>query len=176
MKLKEIRLKNNLTQEEVSQKLGLTQYTYSNYESGKTEPKLNILKKIANFFDVTIDYLLETSNTKNETITERNILNLKKYQKESGKTIKEVSQELNIPFSTYNNYLIGNREPNIETIIKLAKYFNVSTDELLGLSQAETNETVLTNKIKLLNEEERFKLNVFADALLSLREHEEKNK
>ena len=59
-------------------------------------------------------------------------MNLKELQRNSEKTIKQVAEELNLPFSTYNNYLIGTREPNIETLIKLSKYFNVSIDYILG--------------------------------------------
>ncbi|MBQ3213521.1 MAG: helix-turn-helix transcriptional regulator [Clostridia bacterium] len=103
-------------------------------------------------------------------------MKLKEIRLKQGLKQYQVADFLNTTQHTISNYEKGTSQPNIETIIKLAKYFNVSTDELLGLSQAETNETVLTNKIKLLNEEELFKLNVFADALLSLREHEEKNK
>ncbi|MBQ8749745.1 MAG: helix-turn-helix transcriptional regulator [Clostridia bacterium] len=58
--------------------------------------------------------------------------NLKLLQKESGKTIKEVASELGLPFSTYNNYLLGTREPSIEILIKLSNYFNVSIDYLVG--------------------------------------------
>lgn len=62
MRLKELRIQNNYTQEELSQKLGITQYTYSNYEIGKTEPKIEIIKKIADFYNIDTDYLIERKN------------------------------------------------------------------------------------------------------------------
>ena len=49
----------NLTQAEVADGINILQSTYSNYEQGTREPNLETLKKLANFFDVSIDYLLE---------------------------------------------------------------------------------------------------------------------
>lgn len=57
-------------------------------------------------------------------------MKLKELQQKSKFTIKENAERLNIPLSTYNNYLIGYRAPNLKTLTKLADYFNVSLDYL----------------------------------------------
>ena len=57
-KLKRIRLKMNLTQKDVAKILGITRTAYANYEQGLREPDLLTLWKIADFFDVSVDYLL----------------------------------------------------------------------------------------------------------------------
>ncbi len=59
IKLKELREKNNYTQIELANKLKIEQNTYSNYENGKTQPKLKTLIEIADFYQVTLDYLLD---------------------------------------------------------------------------------------------------------------------
>ena len=59
-------------------------------------------------------------------------MQLKELQKNSKKTIKENAKVLGISQSTYNKYLSGEREPNIEMQIKIADYFNVSLDYLCG--------------------------------------------
>lgn len=59
---------------------------------------------------------------------------LKNLLDEHSLTQKRLSFELNIAPSTLNGYLRRNREPDFETLGKLAKYFQVSTDYLLGLS------------------------------------------
>lgn len=46
----------------------------------------------------------------------------------------DISLECGIPRPTISRYVSGLRVPSIETIVKLATYFNVSTDWLLGLS------------------------------------------
>ena len=106
-------------------------------------------------------------------------MELKKYQKKSKKTIKQVANELDIPFSTYNNYLIGTREPNLETLCKLAKYFNCSLDDLVGIKKEKpelTERNTLLNKINLLTEIECHKLNIFADGLISNRSDNKKER
>ena len=55
--LKELRLKKDETQKEIADKLGITQFTYCNYEKGKTEPDINLLIKLANYYNVSLDYL-----------------------------------------------------------------------------------------------------------------------
>lgn len=46
-----------------------------------------------------------------------------------------VAKHLGIPLSTYANYEYGLREPDLETIGKIAKLYNVSTDYLLGIEE-----------------------------------------
>lgn len=58
MKLKELRLLNNKTQIDVAKNINITQFTYSNYETGKTEPTIEILIRLADFYNVTLDYLV----------------------------------------------------------------------------------------------------------------------
>lgn len=57
---------------------------------------------------------------------------LKKLQKESGKTIEQISSEIDIPIATLNRYLANVTEPTLSKLIKLSKYFNVSIDYLVG--------------------------------------------
>lgn len=49
-------------------------------------------------------------------------------------TAKEVSDELSISNSSYNKYEYNQRKPSTDIVVELAKYFCVSTDYLLGLS------------------------------------------
>ena len=57
-KLKELRKQANLTQQQLGEKLGVAKNTVSYWESGISQPSLEIIKEIANQFQVTIDYLL----------------------------------------------------------------------------------------------------------------------
>ena len=49
-------------------------------------------------------------------------------------TQREVAEQLHIALSTLNGYVNGYREPDFITLASLSKYFEVSTDYLLGLS------------------------------------------
>ena len=59
MKLKELREENNLTQLELANFLHVKQNTYSQYENEKRQLPIEVLIKLAKFYDVRTDYILE---------------------------------------------------------------------------------------------------------------------
>lgn len=64
-RLKLLRKQKHMSQLSLAMKLNTTQMSISRYETGKREPDLKTLILIADFFDVSIDYLLErTDNPK----------------------------------------------------------------------------------------------------------------
>ncbi len=58
MQLKEYRKKLGLSQDDIAKKLGVHNTTYGNWELGKTEPTVDTLIKLADFYNVTVDELL----------------------------------------------------------------------------------------------------------------------
>lgn len=65
MRLRELRKKNNISQLKLSMDLNLNQNTLSRYETGTREADYNTLIALADYFDVSIDYLLgRTENPK----------------------------------------------------------------------------------------------------------------
>ena len=56
--LKDARKINNLTQKEVSAKLNVVESCYANWEQGRTEPNIAMLRKLAIIFNVSIDELI----------------------------------------------------------------------------------------------------------------------
>lgn len=58
---KELRLKKELTQQELANKLGVSRSTVGMYEKGEREPDFIMLERIADFFNVDINYLLGKS-------------------------------------------------------------------------------------------------------------------
>ena len=77
-------------------------------------------------------------------------MRLREFQKKSGLTIKESSRMLGLPMSTYNGYLVGNRQPDIETLCKLADFFHCSLDELVGRETDIINLNVLEPEVGTL--------------------------
>lgn len=65
MRLKEIRKNRGISQLKLALDLNTNQNTISRYETGKREPGLIELIKIADYFDVSVDYLLERTNNPN---------------------------------------------------------------------------------------------------------------
>ena len=57
-RLKILRIKNEMTQWQVALYLHIDRTTYASYESGKRFPDAHILCKLADLFNVSVDYLL----------------------------------------------------------------------------------------------------------------------
>ena len=61
-RLKQLRLANGLTQKELAKSIEVGRTTISEYESGKIVPKHEGLLKLANYFNVSVDYLTGVSD------------------------------------------------------------------------------------------------------------------
>ena len=62
MRLKELRKKKGITQLRLATELNTTQNTISRYETGEHEPGITELIKIADYFNVSVDYLIERTD------------------------------------------------------------------------------------------------------------------
>ena len=58
MRLKELRKKKGISQLRLATELSTTQNTISRYETGEREPGIAELTKIADYFNVSVDYLI----------------------------------------------------------------------------------------------------------------------
>ena len=58
MRLKELRKKKGISQLRLATELNTTQNTISRYETGEREPGIDELIKIADYFNVSVDYLI----------------------------------------------------------------------------------------------------------------------
>ena len=65
MRLKELRQKRKISQLKLAMDLQLNQNAISRYETGTREADYSTLIKIADYFDVSIDYLLERTDNPN---------------------------------------------------------------------------------------------------------------
>lgn len=70
---------------------------------------------------------------------------LRELREENHLLQKDVAKYLNITTSAYGYYEQGKRNPDIETVNKLADFFNVSTDYLLGRTNKKINSSVDLN-------------------------------
>lgn len=84
------------------------------------------------------------------------MVNFKKIRKEYNISQVEFAKILNVASNTISQYETGLREPDIKTLIKIAKYFNISVDYLIG------NEEIKKDTVKSdLTEEEKQILNYY---------------
>jgi transcriptional regulator with XRE-family HTH domain len=64
--IRNLRIKNNLSSKELSKILNISESSVSLYESGKRNPSLGLIIKIADYFSVSTDYLLGITQKENE--------------------------------------------------------------------------------------------------------------
>lgn len=57
-RLKELRTAKHVSQQDVADYLEITRQAYSNYETGKRAPDNEMLLKLSEYYDVTVDYIL----------------------------------------------------------------------------------------------------------------------
>lgn len=61
-RMKELRMERNLSQKRTAAELGIGITTYCRYELGMREPTASLLCQMADYYDVTTDYLLGRSD------------------------------------------------------------------------------------------------------------------
>lgn len=63
-RIRDLREDMDLTQEQLVQKLGMHKTTYTNYEQGKHSVPLDFAVELANFYNVSLDYIAGLTNEK----------------------------------------------------------------------------------------------------------------
>lgn len=74
---------------------------------------------------------------------------LRSLRLEKGESLEKIAKYLNVTIQTISNYETEKREMSPDTIIKLANYYDVSTDYLLGKSNERNPEKLDTDKINI---------------------------
>lgn len=64
-RLKDLRILNNVTQKQVAEALNLSTIAIQNYENHRRKPTYDILIALADYFQVSIDYLVGRTNNPN---------------------------------------------------------------------------------------------------------------
>lgn len=87
-RLKELRKKSNFTQKEIANIIGIAQNTYSCWENGKIRIDNASLQKLADYFNVSVDYLLGRDDIKKAPteVTDKKIGDLEQVFRERGIT------------------------------------------------------------------------------------------
>ena len=62
LRLKELRKENNVTQKQVAESIKITERNYQSFEYGTTKPNHDNIIALADYFDVSTDYLLGRSD------------------------------------------------------------------------------------------------------------------
>ena len=139
-KLKVLRKKKGLTQQEVADLVHVDRVRITNWENGKREPNFENLSMLACIFDVSIDFLLseylEISKEAYLKLKEekKNLFSvrLKELRLKKRLTQTELGEKVGVKQSTFTKWENGKREPSFENLFKLADLLEVSLDSLFG--------------------------------------------
>jgi transcriptional regulator with XRE-family HTH domain len=169
-RVKELRVERHLTQSELAKIFNTGKASISHYESNTRLPDVNAIAQFAQYFDVTIEYMMgKTDNRKYDSITIyppkhiKNTLPQNFYvDSETKKLFSErvkdriVNEELTknslskltgIKKDIINKYISGELVPDVSSLKKLASVLNTTSDYLLGL-----NENPAKNEINILED------------------------
>lgn len=95
------------TQQYVAEQIGVARVTYTAYENGTKTPPPDVVKKLANLFNVTTDYLLGNSDDPNKTEEEELeefINNVRVWYKEEPKSKEEKLKMMKEMFELIKKY------------------------------------------------------------------------
>lgn len=172
IRLKELRIEKGLKQKEVANSLNLSPQVYCNYETEKRKPTPEMLCTLADYFDVSVDYLIGKSNlyfpdklsisadssiNSEETKETANIL--KDLRAEKHVTQKDVALACGVTPTCICQLENGTRTPTGSTIKSLAQYFDVSADYLLGLKD-DLESVIYTSPFDLTEKEKNHIVNL----------------
>ena len=94
LKLKEVRLSKGISQQTLADYLHCTAVSYSRYETGNRSLPLDLLIKIADYFEVTLDYLLDRQQIPAQGLTKYEVLLIDAARKADDRAREDVLQML----------------------------------------------------------------------------------
>lgn len=138
IRMKELREEKNLMQKDMAKILDLSPFTYSHYETKDTIISLTQLIKVTDYFDVSLDYILQFSNKRNYSKRKNGLYQnalctrLKESRKESKLTQTNLAKILNTTQSVIANFEKGTTLIALPFLYTICKKYNISADYLLG--------------------------------------------
>ncbi|MBP5427396.1 MAG: helix-turn-helix transcriptional regulator [Clostridiales bacterium] len=140
---KKLRKEKQITQQVIADYLGITRQAIAAYEKGKREPNLNMIVKIAEFFEVSVDFLLGVSQLRlaNAQIISDNIRMIqgqRTYEELAADILEKTGAEF-YP-ELIRMYVEDKMLPNSETIKEFARYAKVSEAFFYNKNTPETLE------------------------------------
>lgn len=143
--LKYLRELKKKSQQEVCSIVNIEQSTLANYENDKRVPKIDILIKLAEYYNVSVDCLLGLKKTNSETNDCYNYFyeegnanwSIRKIAKAKKISYEDMLEKSCIEKTRLDALWYGNSQPVAEELIRIATVLDVSIDYLLDNSQRE---------------------------------------
>lgn len=140
-RIKELRENKELTQRDIANILGISKSTYNRWETGDVFIPLKHLNALCNFYNVSMDYIIENTNIKNyENISinlDKNIIGsrLLEFRKENNLSQELLAKILNTTHSTISAYEHGKTCILTVFAYEIVTKYNLSLDWLCGRTE-----------------------------------------
>lgn len=133
-KIKQLRKDKHITQSELAKYLNVTQSTIVAIEKGTRKLTLTKIQMLADYFETSVDILLDVDNELEKDSNDVKTGNtIKMLREQHALTLAELSKELDIDISSLANFESGASKILIDILIKFANYFSVIVDSLVGI-------------------------------------------
>ena len=134
----DLRIKNNFSQKAIADYLNINQSTYSKFELNKATIPIELLNKLSNYYNVSLDYLLKITDNPDITIKNKEIdkklvgENLKKIRKDNKLYQETLAQEIGTSHSLISEYESGKKLISLTYGYAICRRYHVSLDYLYG--------------------------------------------
>ncbi len=126
--LKHLRKQKGVNQDELAEVLGVKRPTIGNWETGSREPNINMLVRIAGYFNVTLDELVIKNMG---PLLPEYAGNLCFLRKQHGMEQTDLADLLGVKVSTVSKYESGKVPASVDKLLILSDYFGVTLDQLV---------------------------------------------
>lgn len=172
-RIKELRTEKGLTQQELAEILNVSSMSISFYENEQRKPDSEFIIACSRFFDVSTDYLLGKTYKRRIPREERFgafSKRLKHVRELKGISQRQAAEDLNISPQNLSYYENG-RDAGYGLLVRMARYYDVTVEYLIGASPVMQRENVDINKdiglndktINLLRQRNKFGYSYAAD-------------
>ena len=137
-KIKELREKENVTQKDLAEAIGLNRSSINQFENQYDIIPIKRLNQIANFFNVSIDYLFglteikQYKNNNPEINFELSSKRLKEWRKSKKLTQQKLGEKLNVSSFVIIHHEKQRTVLNTPFLYELCKKYHISADYILG--------------------------------------------
>jgi len=138
IKIKNLRIENNLTQESIANILNIAKQTYNHYELQENIIPIKHLNTLSNYYNVSIDYIFGLTNIKTYLKYRKDVdylkagNRLKEFRKENKLTQVKLAEILNTTFSSIAFNEKGRNLIATPFLYTICKNYGISADYLLG--------------------------------------------
>ena len=126
---------NHLTGKQLADEIGIRKTTVYNFLNQKRQPSIDVLIRIADYFQVTTDFLLgiePESSVKHFKPCPSFSEQIKFLMEQEKLSIVQFCKKAEITRSVFYSWKSGKSVPTLDYVLKLKKHFHCSVDYILG--------------------------------------------